>query len=446
MTKQTGIRSQANNMLLQRFMLVTFVVSGLMSIIAYNHSRTMVLDNVIQTTTAKIIFITDRFHELINRPEIGIQTALEDAVNSSPGGGIHSSEGMFVYSLIHDRSRANIGECNHPSNEDTKSLRKYVTNNLQQLMLPIKNEPHYQFVTINGLEYLDIHVALSEKTSDKELFFRSFFKLSEEAEQSIANFTLKSTLFVSMVVAVTTLLLYPVVNLLLRRVASYSDKLLEAHLETMESLGNAIVHRDQETGYHNYRVTLFTIKLAQVVGIGKQEMCSYIKGAYLHDIGKIGIRDDLLLSSRKFSIAEHEAMKSHVIYGLEIISQSSWLKDASAIVGSHHERYDGSGYPQGLKGEKIPIAARIFALSDVFDAMTSARPYKKPYSLSEVREHLEKGRGTHFDPHLLDLFLTIADQLYNTFAGLEDDLVRAEYSRLIEIFFLEGRVIFPEKT
>ena len=116
-----------------------------------------------------------------------------------------------------------------------------------------------------------------------------------------------------------------------------------------------------------------------------------IKGAFLHDVGKIGIRDNILLKPGRLDEEEFEEMKRHVNHGLDIISKSAWLNEASAVVGSHHEKYEGNGYPAGLKGEAIPVLARIFAIADVFDALTSHRPYKKPLSYEETIDILMKG-------------------------------------------------------
>ena len=139
-----------------------------------------------------------------------------------------------------------------------------------------------------------------------------------------------------------------------------------------------------------------------------------------------------------FHDAEFDTMKTHVDQGLEIVHRSSWLKDAIDVVGSHHEKYDGSGYPQQLQGEKIPIGARIFAITDVFDALTSRRPYKEPFSFEESIQILEQGRGTHFDPGLLDQFARMARDLHARYGGREDEQLREELTQHVQRYFTAG--------
>ena len=129
-------------------------------------------------------------------------------------------------------------------------------------------------------------------------------------------------------------------------------------------------------------------------------------------------------------------MKTHVNHGLDIVERSDWLRDATDIVGFHHEKYEGGGYIKGLAGEDIPIAARIFAVADVFDALTSKRPYKDSMPFNETMDVLEQGRGTHFDPNVLDNFGRIARALYDQFANREDE-PRAELERMTERYFKE---------
>ena len=131
-------------------------------------------------------------------------------------------------------------------------------------------------------------------------------------------------------------------------------------------------------------------------------------------------------------------MKTHVDKGVDIVGRSSWLRDAIAVAGSHHEKYAGGGYPHDLRGADIPVTARIFAIADVFDALTSERPYKKPLSFEAAMEILEQGRGTHFDPEILDAFQTIARELYDRYAGHEGDDLRHELVGLVERCFSSG--------
>jgi len=200
-------------------------------------------------------------------------------------------------------------------------------------------------------------------------------------------------------------------------------------------LGGAIAKRDSDTDAHNYRVSVYSVSLAEAVNVPRDQIQSLIKGALLHDVGKLGIRDNILLKPGKLTDEEFSVMKTHVEHGLEITDRASWLSDAQDVVGGHHEKYDGAGYPAGLTGENIPLTARIFAITDVFDALTSKRPYKEPFSFEETMEILEAGRGSHFDPLLLDAFSRIAKGLYDVYSGKDDQKPRERLKEMTEEYF-----------
>jgi len=248
----------------------------------------------------------------------------------------------------------------------------------------------------------------------------------------------RSVVIVFLLVLLTTAVIYPVISSLIGRLARTTTSLLDSNLETLQVLGSAIAKRDSDTDAHNYRVTVYSVRLAEETGVDREEIRSLIKGSLLHDVGKIGIRDAILLKPGRLSDDEFEVMKTHVNHGLDITARSSWLEDARSVVGFHHERFDGAGYPRGLRGEEIPPSARIFAIVDVFDALTSKRPYKEPFSFEETIVILDQGRGSHFDPHFLDCFRRIARDLYDEFAGLENDAPRRELHSITERYFAKN--------
>jgi HD-GYP domain-containing protein (c-di-GMP phosphodiesterase class II) len=182
-------------------------------------------------------------------------------------------------------------------------------------------------------------------------------------------------------------------------------------------------------------VSVYSVYLAEAINLPRDQIRSLIKGALLHDVGKIGIRDNILLKSGKLTDDEFTVMKTHVDHGMDLTDHASWLKDAQEVVGSHHEKFDGAGYPDGLKGEAIPLAARIFAITDVFDALTSRRPYKEALSYDASMQILDAGRGTHFDPSLLDSFNAIARNLYDTYSGLDGDKSKEQLDSMTEEYF-----------
>jgi len=141
------------------------------------------------------------------------------------------------------------------------------------------------------------------------------------------------------------------------------------------------------------------------------------------------------LKPGKLDDDEFTVMKTHVEHGMDITARATWLDDARDVVGGHHEKFDGAGYPGGLAGENIPINARIFAIADVFDALTSRRPYKEPLSFDATMEILDKGRGSHFDPDLLDSFAAIAADLYAEYGGQDDDRAQRRLDSLSQQYF-----------
>jgi len=221
---------------------------------------------------------------------------------------------------------------------------------------------------------------------------------------------------VILITLATTSLLYPVVLRLTNRLAAFSRNLQAANFETLSLVGCVVAKRDSDTDDHNYRVTLYALRMGETLSLTTAQMRALTKGAFLHDVGKIAIRDDILLKPGRLTPEEFEIMKTHVGHGLDVIDRSTWLRDAQDVVGGHHEKFDGRGYPAGLEGEEIPLTARIFSVADVFDALTSSRPYKPPLSCREAMQVLRRDRGNHFDPEIVDLFSGMAAELHERYA------------------------------
>jgi HD-GYP domain-containing protein (c-di-GMP phosphodiesterase class II) len=152
-----------------------------------------------------------------------------------------------------------------------------------------------------------------------------------------------------------------------------------------------------------------TIQMAEALGVGEDELTHIRRGALLHDIGKIGIPDSILLKPGELTDEEWEIMKQHPVFAYNMLSEIEYLEPALDIPFCHHERWDGTGYPRGLKGEAIPLAARIFAVIDVWDALLSDRPYRDAWPEDKVRDYIRAQSGTHFDPAVVDVFFTMVD-------------------------------------
>jgi putative nucleotidyltransferase with HDIG domain len=182
---------------------------------------------------------------------------------------------------------------------------------------------------------------------------------------------------------------------------------------TLEALGDALDLKDSETEGHSKRVTAYTIALARAMGITPVEIRIIARGAFLHDIGKMAIPDEILRKPGKLTAEEQEIMRDHCTRGYHILRKIPFLSEAAAIVHTHQEHFDGSGYPSGLSGSEIPIGARIFAVADALDAITSDRPYRKAASFDIAREEILRCSGTQFDPDIVEAFLKIPNELWH---------------------------------
>lgn len=180
------------------------------------------------------------------------------------------------------------------------------------------------------------------------------------------------------------------------------------NIEWLALVGKLIELRDPETNGHNLRVTLYSVMFAEALGMSSEAVVRIIKGALLHDIGKLVVPDHILGKPGPLNPEERKAMETHVQYGLDLVAQAEVLNEAVPVVAAHHERYDGSGYPLGLRGDEIPYEAKVFALIDVFDALTSQRCYKPAFSVTDALTLMIQERGSHFDPALFDRFICLA--------------------------------------
>lgn len=192
--------------------------------------------------------------------------------------------------------------------------------------------------------------------------------------------------------------------------------------ETVVRLARAAEFRDPETGAHIVRMAQYSVLIAKQIGLSLTEQEMLLMAAPMHDVGKLGTPDHILLKQGKLTPEELAVMRQHAQIGHEILKDSSSpvLKMAALIAVSHHEKYDGSGYPNGLAGAQIPMVGRIVAVADVFDALTSQRPYKTAWPLEHARDFLLQGRGSHFDPQCVDEFLGAWDEVLTIRAHYQD--------------------------
>ena len=193
---------------------------------------------------------------------------------------------------------------------------------------------------------------------------------------------------------------------------------------TLEALGDALDLKDAETVGHSKRVTAYTIKIAGAFNVPADKIRVIARGAFLHDIGKMAIPDAILSKPAPLTLAENRVVREHCLHGYQILRKIPFLQEAAEIVFAHQERYDGSGYPRGLKGEEIPLGARVFAIADTLDAITSDRPYRAAQDLPAAKTEIQSWSGKQFDPEIIKVFLAIPNEVWTELRREIDSQVR----------------------
>jgi putative nucleotidyltransferase with HDIG domain len=338
---------------------------------------------------------------------------------------------QFVVIELYDRRHNKLVEKVNPRHEDIEDALKQYAHRFPQ-----DEEPHYQRIALGQQTVLQVMVPLHDAAGRIAGYFEGVFLIDPDTLRRLHQDLVVTLLTALAAVLLTTLVIYPVVLSLNRDVVKFSRDLLKGNIELMEVLGGAIAKRDSDTSVHNYRVTIYAVRLAERIGLDAEQMRDLIAGAFLHDVGKIGISDTILLKPGRLDAEEFAVMKRHVAFGVDILKKSDWLQRARDVVEFHHEKYDGSGYLRGLKGERIPLAARIFAIVDVFDALTSKRPYKEAMPLREAMAIVMGSAGNHFDPRLVQHFEAIVGPLFAEVSAASETEVEAMLRASIERYFL----------
>ena len=293
----------------------------------------------------------------------------------------------------------------------------------------------YKIVSLDNSNRYAILFSKRIKTTIFDGKLKALFLL----EKDIADELKKGVYYIFSIVIMTMFLVilttFPLIFRQYKKLNIEKYRLLRSNIDIISALGNAVAKRDSDTSEHNYRVTIYSIKLAEKLNLSKRKMRGLIKGAFLHDVGKIGISDLILLKPGKLTNDEFEIMKSHVKLGLDIVENISWLGNAKNVISCHHEKVDGSGYPRGLKQDEIPLEARIFAVIDVFDALTSKRPYKKPFEIGQSIDIIKKDVDTHFDKRVVDAFEEIAYKLYEKLRNKNNAELKSMIEEMAKPYF-----------
>ncbi len=314
----------------------------------------------------------------------------------------------FVVVRLHDTDTKKIIEV-------AKSFAKETEDKLPRQNIEVSHNDSIisEKLDLDGGTYLRIHFPVKNGMGIRTGYLDGIYLVPGEIITQMKQQSFWSLILVVLAILVTSLVLYPLIIRLNNKLKNYAHTLALTNIGMLKVLGSAIAKRDSDTNIHNYRVTLYSVRLGEKIGISKAAMQGLIKGAFLHDVGKIAITDTILLKPGKLTDGEFEIMKTHVGHGMDIISGYDWLKDAEDVVRFHHERFDGNGYPSRMMGEDIPQNARIFAIADVFDAITSRRPYKEPFSFEVSIKIIKDSQGSHFDPTIVQMFMENAESLYN---------------------------------
>lgn len=342
-------------------------------------------------------------------------------------------KGHFIVLELYDEHKKQILE-------QVSSGREEIEQKLKQHVhpFPLENATYYRKFWIDRQLFLQVLLPLRDKSGELIGYFEGVYQVDAETLREIETDIARTLLLVVVVILITAVMLYPIIISLNRGLIKLSSDLLKGNVELMDVLGSAIAKRDSDTNSHNYRVTLYAVRLAETLGLSSAQIRKLIAGAFLHDVGKIGISDNILLKPASLSEEEFTLMRNHVLLGVDIISKSGWLAGAREVVEFHHEKFDGSGYMKGLKGKEIPLNARIFTIADVFDALTSKRPYKEPFGFEEAMGIMQHDSGSRFDPELLHAFSGIAHSLYQDTSHAEDSTLEALLSRLVRKHFFNS--------
>ncbi len=321
--------------------------------------------------------------------------------------------GLFEIAEIYRQDGTLLAEWSTPAGERLESQLNEYGGDLSQ-------KPDYETLHLPGDRWvLRVTVPLFDGTvTDAPLaYFEGVRLVPDWQRQSMLDTTLAAALMAALAAIACGLVIYPIVVHLNNENDRKSRDLLSSHIALLEAMGKAVAKRDSDTGDHNYRVTDIAMAIGERLGLAKKAMRALLSGALLHDVGKIGIPDRILLKPGKLDDQEMALMRSHVPQGEDIVDGIPSLAEARDVIACHHEKWDGTGYPRGLAGEKIPLNARIFAVADVFDTLCSPRPYKQAMPFEQAWAIIRDDAGSHFDPRVVEAFRPIARKLHDQHFG-----------------------------
>ena len=339
----------------------------------------------------------------------------------------------FVVIELYDENKKQILREIKPGKE---SIDQNIEQSIQAF--PLENAIHYDQFMMDNNSFLHVMLPLHDNSGELIGYLKGIYQVDAETLRNIETDIIVTLILVVVVILITAIMLYPIIIYLNKGLVKLSSDLLSGNIELMDVLGRAIAERDSDTNSHNYRVAIYATRFAEILGLPSEQICKLIAGAFLHDVGKIGIRDNILLKPASLTEEELIVMRTHVLLGVDIISRSKWLIGARDVVECHHEQFDGSGYMKGLQGTEIPLNARIFTIVDVFDALTSKRPYKEPFDFEKAMNLMKLDSGKRFDPELFQIFSERAYTLLQEIAQNSDAGLESMLDKLVRKHFFNG--------
>lgn len=329
---------------------------------------------------------------------------------------------LFIIESICNEMKLNVKSFSEP----LEALIYVLKNDIDMILID------FMMPKLNGLDFIKefrannklVPIIMITAVGDDENIHKKAFELGAN---DFLSKPVNGVLFQARVISLlnnykSSLLLKDRAKHLEIEVKKATRELIKREHETLKILGKTAEYKDPETAAHTSRVAHYSKLMAREYGLSSSEQEVIFYAAPFHDLGKVGIEDRILLKPAKLSNEEFEIMKNHSKIGYDILkgSKSKYLQAGAIIALTHHEKFDGTGYPQGLKGEEIDIYGRIVAISDVFDALTSKRPYKEPWSIEKASQLLKNEKGKHFDPKIVDIFLSHSEEILDIFHSFEE--------------------------
>jgi HD-GYP domain-containing protein (c-di-GMP phosphodiesterase class II) len=411
-----------------RIAIVSLLLAALASPLAWFIARESAEESVVSLANEESGRLLHRF-DAINLSGSDAEQHAKEAAYAIAGG-------LFDIAEIYDAKGRKLAESMTPEGEAVEPL-------LTAHGVPNYREAFYESQHPREDTWLlRVFVPLRNSTNAAGSPITGYFEgvrvVPQWQRDQIFQSSLAAALMVCLASLVCGAVLYPVVVNLSAENIRKAREVLDSHIAMMEALGRAIAKRDSDTGAHNYRVAWLAARIGEAMGLKGDSMQELIVGSFLHDVGKIGIPDAILLKPGKLDDAEMTTMRTHVSQGESIVDGIGWLDGANAVVAAHHEKWNGSGYPRQLKGDDIPLAARIFAVADVFDALCSKRPYKEPMGFDAAMAILRKDTQSHFDPKVMAAFEPIARSLFDRLANTSEDEARTLMEERVREHFFAG--------